>query len=303
MAYFLNTLSITLTPVCITVLAAMAITIIFKTSYTANFAQAVIASFGAYVVAAGLNKAGLSIWIAMPLGVLAAVALSVFIDVVIFRHGRYVNSLGKQIITMGLTSVIVAAIPLIFGASQEIIPFKKFIDGNLTFEVGGELVSVTKNSLVCVAITVAVIAAIFILLKYSKWGLSVRATASNEYVAGMMGINTHVVTAVSWGLAGALSVLAACMTTSIYPLNAYFMSNYQVNAFLACILGGFATFHGPVIAAIIIPVASSLVTYLGNVAGAPELSGWSMVIVYGLSLLVIFFLPQGIIGGKTVKKV
>ena len=298
MAYFLNTLFGSITPMCI-----MAITLIFKTSYTTNFAQGVISAFGAYVVSSALTKLGLSLWLSLPVGMFAAMLIAVAVDVLIFRNGRYVNALGKQIITMGLISLVVGVIPLIFGLNDP--AFKSFVNGNITITLSdGSIASVTKNSLVCLALAASVIIVIFILLRFSKWGLSVRATASNEYVAGMMGINTHVVTAVSWGLAGALGALAATINASSgNTISGYFMTNYQVYAFLAGILGGFSTFYGPVIAALMIPLANNLVQYIVNVLGMPELTGWSMVIVYAIALIVIFFKPQGIFGKKIARKV
>lgn len=303
MAYFLNTLFGSITPMCITALVTMAITLIFKTSYTTNFAQGVISAFGAYVVSTALSELGLSLWISLPIGMLVAMLIAVAVDVVIFRNGRYVNALGKQIITMGLISLVVGAIPLIFGLSDPV--FKSFVNGSIIITLSdGSFATVTKNSLVCLALAASVIAVIFVLLRFSKWGLSVRATASNEYVAGMMGINTHVVTAISWGLAGALGALAATINASSGTIvSGYFMTNYQVYAFLAGILGGFSTFHGPVIAALMIPLANNLVQYFVNVIGKPELTGWSMVIVYAVALVIIFFKPQGIFGKKIARKV
>ena len=301
MAYFLQTLSSSIVPMCVTAMVTMAITMIFKTSLTTNFAQGVISAFGAYVVASSLNKV-VSIWVALPIGIFTAALIACAIDVIIFRNGRYVNALGKQIITMGLISIVVGVIPLIFGINTPTI--NSFVSGNISFKVGSGNVTITKNALVCMGITVVVIGLIFVLLRFSKWGLSVRATASNEYVAGMMGINTHVVTAITWALAGALGALAATMNASANAtISGYFMTNFQVYAFLAGILGGFATFYGPVLAALMIPLANNLVTYLVNVLGAPQLTGWSMVFVYALALLIIFFKPQGIFGKKVEKKV
>ncbi len=303
MAYFLNTLFGSITPMCITALVTMAITLIFKTSYTTNFAQGVISAFGAYVVSSAMTKLGLSLWLSLAVGMFASMLIAVAVDVLIFRNGRYVNALGKQIITMGLISLVVGVIPLIFGLSDP--AFKSFVNGNIAITLGdGNVATVTKNSLVCLALAASVITVIFLLLRFSKWGLSVRATASNEYVAGMMGINTHVVTAISWGLAGALGALAATINASSGTVvSGYFMTNYQVYAFLAGILGGFSTFHGPVIAALMIPLANNLVQYFVNVIGKPELTGWSMVIVYAVALIIIFFKPQGIFGKKIEKKV
>ena len=302
MAYLLNTLLGSIPAMCVTALVTLAITMIFKTSFTTNFAQGVISAFGAYVVADQMISNGTSIWLALPLGIIVSMLIAVLVDVGIFRRGRYVNALGKQIITMGLISIVVGAIPLIFKISNPSIP--KFIEGNINFELDGQLVTVTKNALLCMGMSIIVIAAVFILLRFSKWGLAVRATASNEYVAGMMGINTHIVTAISWGLAGGIGALAATMNASMgSAMNVYYMTNYQVFAFLAGILGGFGTFHGPVIAALMIPLANNLVQYFVNVIGKPELTGWSTVIVYFIALIVIFFKPQGIFGKKIARKV
>ncbi len=298
MAYFVETIFVSIVPMCVTALVTMAITMIFKTSFTTNFAQGVISAFGAYTVSSLLTQNGINIWLSLLVGVLCSMAIAVAIDVGIFRRGRYVNAVGKQIITMGLISIVVSAIPLIFGMTQPSIT--KFAKGS--FNIGGAVI--TANTLVCLAITVVVLTAIFLMLRFSKWGLSVRATASNEYVAGMMGINTHIVTAISWGLAGALGALAATMLASENAsINVYFMTNYQVYAFLAGILGGFATFYGPIVAALIIPLLNNLIIWFANVINYPELSGWSMVIVYAIALIIIFFKPQGIFGKRIAKKV
>lgn len=302
MAYLLNTLLGSIPAMCVTALVTLAITLIFRTSLTTNFAQGVISAFGAYMVASSMISKGMSIWLALPAGMIVSMAIAILIDVGIFRRGRYVNALGKQIITMGLISIVVGVIPLVFKISNPSIP--KFIDGNISFTVGKQDVTVTKNALFCMGISIVVIAAVFILLRFSKWGLAVRATASNEYIAGMLGINTHVITAVSWGIAGAIGALAATINASTgAAMNVYYMTNYQVFAFLAGILGGFGTFHGPVIAALMIPLANNLVQYFVNVIGKPELTGWSMVIVYAIALTVIFFKPQGIFGKKIARKV
>ena len=120
----------------------------------------------------------------------------------------------------------------------------------------------------------------------------------------MMGINTHVVTALSWGIAGALGALAAYMRASeVKVVSGYFMTEYQVSAFLAGILGGFGTFHGPVICALLIPLVENLVFAILNMVGLSDYTSWSKVIVYAIALVIIFIKPQGIFGKKIAKKV
>jgi len=299
MALFFNILLGSLIPMCVTAMVTMAITLIFKTSLTTNFAQGVLSALGAYIIWTCCTKAGLPLWAALPIGMLTSMGIAILVDVGIFRRGRYVNALGKQIITMGLITVIVNLIPIIFGEMPTYFKVS-FVEG--VWDMGNG-VMVDYNSLICAAITAVVLAAVFVMLRFSKWGLSVRATASNEYVAGMMGINTHVVTAISWGLAGALGVLAAAMNSVRIEVSAYFMTEYQVNAFLAGIVGGFATFYGPVLAGLMIPLMTNLVTYFGNMIGVPELSGWALVIVYVIVMIIIFFKPSGIFGKRLTRKV
>ena len=62
MAYLLNTLLGSLTPMCVTALVTLAITLIFKTSFTTNFAQGVISAFGAYAVTNALAAWKVPIW-------------------------------------------------------------------------------------------------------------------------------------------------------------------------------------------------------------------------------------------------
>ena len=321
MADFINMPLTNLGNMCVTALVTLAITLIFRTSFTTNFAQGMISAFGAYVVSFTMTKWDFPVYVAIPLSMIVSLLIAAFVDVVLFRRGRYVNALGKQIITMGLISVISGLTPLIFDEIENgpykmsPITYATLVLGKMDSYVTGADgkpvsvdISVTYNNLIWASVTVVVVALIFVLLRYSKWGLSVRATASNEYVAGMMGINTHVVTAVSWGVAGAIGALAAYIKASeAGEVSTYYMTDYQVTAFLAGILGGFGTFHGPVICALLLPLAEGLIYAILNFISykfkIDDLNGWSTAIVFLIALIIIFIKPQGIFGKKVEKKV
>ena len=176
-AAFLSTVCGSLLSICVTALSAFSVTIIFRTSTTANFAQGSIAAFGCYVVAECLNRWGIPVYLGVLPGMIVGVVIGLFIDLMVFRKGRHVGELGKQIITMGFVSLFYGGIPLVFG-NPEFIPFESFynttkagVESNVVLRVfGGEIV-LTKHALICAAITAVVLAALFLLLKYSKWGL------------------------------------------------------------------------------------------------------------------------------------
>lgn len=286
---------------CAGVLATFAVTLIFKTSYTTNFAQGVISAVGAYVAVELCLEQGFPLWGVAFAGVAAAFLIGICIDVVVFRNGRYVNALGKQIITMGLISIFIGLIPFVFKiAHYESVPALPFV--HLSKGLRFADVFIPYNTLIGLGVTVVLLILVFVLLQKSKWGLAVRATASNELVAGMMGVNTKVITAISWGIAGAFGAVAAIIYIGNVTLsNGFIMTTTQINAFLAGILGGFATFYGPIWGCVIIYLLNVLI---GCVCVHVEsLSNWKEAIVYLIVMLLVLWKPQGLFGKKMVKKV
>lgn len=302
---FIQPFASSITYICVLVLATFAITLIFKTSATTNFAQGTVAALGCYVASHFLVQYGWGIWPSLLLGIVAGISCGLFIDLVIFRNGRNVNLVGKQIITMGIVSLIGNGVPMIFKyASPPKIPPLISME-HLKINIGGEILTITGHSLVCLGLTVAIVTILFILLRFSKWGLGVRTTASNEYVAQMMGVNTYAITAISWSIAGGLGALACVMFTGENGSldNAFIMTGFQVNAFLAGILGGFGTFFGPIVAAVIIPLFEVIVGLFANIEGLTKITGWTKIITYVAVMIAIYIRPNGLFGKKTVKKV
>ena len=100
----------------------------------------------------------------------------------------------------------------------------------------------------------------------------------------------------SWATAAAFGTLAALIIAPQASVNVIMMSDVQVNAFFACVLGGFGTFHGPVIGAYIIAFSKNTTQhYIDDV--------WGNVIVYMVILVFLFFKPFGLFGKKPVSKV
>ncbi len=276
------------------VLATTGIMLVFRTSFTTNFAQGMMAMIGVFTSAALITKLEFNPWLAVLSGVVISFLLGLFIDTMIIRKAKNVNIIGKQMITMGLVIIISALIPLIYGT----IPFEfsRFIEGNLEFSLGSMDLFITKNGLLIVGVATVIVSVIFIALYFTKWGLGVRATASNEKVASMMGINTRIITAMSWSLAGGCgSVAAILLASQTGSVDSLMMTSVQVNGFLASVLGGFSSFYGPIIGAVIIPISKALIAIFNSL--------WSSVILYSLILLVILIKPIGLFGKKINKKV
>jgi branched-chain amino acid transport system permease protein len=291
-------------------LATFGITIIFKTSSTTNFAQGIIGVIGAYVTSYLLLPAGVpnmdpnpfvvpdfSATFILPLlaGIACSFVFGFLIEMVIFRHSKYSNAATKQIITMGLVILISGLLPLIFDGT---IRRQSYPISTSTISFLG--IVIKEHDLTVFIASVVIISLIFVLLKFTKWGLGVRTVASNESVARLMGVNSHRVNALSWGIAGALGALSAISITAQMPLLSGVMAPTQINAFYSSIIGGFGTFSGPLAGAAIFTFIDSAVRTLS--IGTP-LSEWSTIIMFLVIMLMILLRPFGLFGKKIVRKV
>jgi branched-chain amino acid transport system permease protein len=210
---------------------------------------------------------------------------------VIIRHTKKVSPVAKQIITLGLMMIILGVTPLFFGVDPLRLP-RLINSGDLKF-LGASL---SYNGLFNIVFGLAIMASLFYILQKTKWGLAVRTTASNEFTAKLMGVPTKTVTMGAWAAAAVLGVLSGVMVAPMTSVTLNLMDEVQINALIACVLGGFQSFYGPVLGAYIIGVSRNLLMYYGS-------SVWGGQILYIIILVFLVFRPQGLIGKKIVKKV
>ena len=272
-------------------LSTMGITLTFKTANATNFAQAITSTVGAYTAGLLVRDYGGNPWIAMVVGVLVCFTIGVVIDAVIVRH---VGIAGRAMVTIALIVIITAGIPLVFGT----IPynFPRFFKDQVDFTLFGMEFNVTQNALFVLGLSAVVIAIIFAALHLTKWGLGVRGTASNMYVASMMGVNTNLMTALSWGISCACGALAAILQASqTQVISITMLGAVQANSLLAFVMGGYTSFYGPVIGAAFIPILHSLMAFINGL--------WASALLYILVMLVILIKPAGLFGKAVQKKV
>ncbi|MDR1379084.1 MAG: branched-chain amino acid ABC transporter permease [Synergistaceae bacterium] len=272
-------------------LAALGIIIIYRTSVITHFAQGSMGMFSTFVVTYAFLSLRLPLWLSTLCGVVSAVFTGFLVDVLIIRRTKKVSPVGKQIITLGLIMVFLGLAPMMFGVAPLLLP--RFIQsGDLSF--GGA--SISYNAILNISLGLLIMGILFYVLQETKMGLAIRATASNEPVARLMGVPTRQVTLTAWALAGILGCLSGVMIAPTTTVTTVLMNPVQVNALFACVLGGFQSFYGPVLGAYIIGVGRNLLVYYVS-------SIWGEQIMYLLILIFLIFRPNGIIGQKFIKKV
>lgn len=291
MSTFLQLLFSSLETGSVYALAALGIIIIYKTSRMTNFAQGSIGMVNAFIATFFLMKTGAPAWLSAIVGMISSIITGIVVDIVIMRRAKKTTPVAKQIITLGLIMLFLGIAPMIFGSAP--LSFPRFVESG-SLSIAGA--SITYNALVNIIIGLAVMFILFYFLQKTKWGLAVRVTASSEGTARLMGVPTKTVTMGAWAIAASLGALSALMLAPAITVNVSMMDNVQINALIACVLGGFQTFYGPVLGAYIIGLGRNLLIYYVS-------STWGDPILYLAILLFIVLRPNGIIGKKIIKKV
>lgn len=271
-------------------LAALGLVLIYKTTGVINFAQGELGMFHAFV-AAWLYAAGVPFVFAILITLVIAGIVGFLIEWGIMRHAIKIDPLGKMIMTMGFVMIAQGLAPMLFGNNPLYLP--KLLKGD-PMVIGG--VSILPNTILIIVITLAIMGALFYVLQKSRWGLAIRVTAENVQTAKLMGVPTRMVSMAVWTVGTMLGALAAIMVAPLTTVNVTMMADIHLKSFISAVLGGFATFYGPVIGAFIIGI-------LNNIIGFYVSSKWATAILYVFILLVLIVKPTGIFGKKHIKKV
>ncbi|MBS4537608.1 branched-chain amino acid ABC transporter permease [Clostridium sp. D2Q-11] len=272
-------------------LAALGLVLIFRTSDVINFAQGEMAMFSTFVAFTLFDGLGLSYPLAVIGALIFALLFGFIVERIFIRPASDASLVSKMIITLGLIMIIGGLASAIFGIDSYY--FRQAISADSIDAAG---VVVQPNALFIIAITLVIMAGLFYMINKTKVGIAIRATAQNEKTARLMGIPVFKVYSMSWIIATILGAIAGILMAPTTNVSTTMMAEVHLKSFIAAVLGGFGSFHGPVIGGLIIGI-------LDNLVGMYISLTWKTVIVYGLLIVTLIVKPTGIFGKTHRKKV
>ena len=271
-------------------LAALGLVLIFKTSDVVNFAQGEMAMFGTFIAFTLLTQAHLPYWGAAALALLFAGLFGAVIERVVLRPLNKAPLISVLIATLGLFQVINGVAGWIWG--YEVSAFPAALDGSPIHAAG---LVFTLPDLMNMAAGVVVMLGFFLLFKYAKVGVAMRAVAENRIAARLMGVPTDRILSLTWGLGGILAAAAGILIAPVTNLDINMMSDMQIKAFTAAVLGGFTSLPGAVVGGLALGVLENLVSQVNSQLKTP--------FAFGLIVLVLIIRPAGLLGTVQRKKV
>ena len=272
---------------------ALALVLIYNAMGLVNFAQGEMAMVATFIAFTLISR-GVDYWIALPVTLVIAFAGGIAIQRIVIHPVERAPLLTLVIITLGLATLLNGLAGALFGYVPRSFPSPFSVQ---TVDILGAFVS--YRDLGVIAVSGAVLLAIYLLLQRTTVGLTLRAAAHHPEASRLLGVHVSWMLALGWGLASAVGAVSGIMVAPIILLEPNMMQTIIIYAFAAAVLGGIESPLGAVIGGLIVGVTVNLAgAYLPFVGGDLQLAV-ALAIIIGVLVLK----PNGLFGRPTVRRV
>jgi branched-chain amino acid transport system permease protein len=281
-------------------LLALSLVVVFRGTGTLNFAQGEMAMFATFLVWQMYHSWSIPLWLATIFGMGVGFLMGALTEVTLIRPVGRRSPFAVFVVSIALFLALNSLASMIWGAPpQEIMPslfpskptdFARIFGAVWRYKAMGTL-----------AVALVLTGLLFLLFAKTKFGLAMRAVASNQDSARLAGVRVGTMLMASWGIASALGALSGTLVAGNNgQVTPGLMFNVFVYASAAATLGGFDSLGGAVIAGLSIGVLENMV------AGyQPDWIGQEMRLAVALIAIfvVLLFKPSGLFGSPQVERV
>ena len=272
-------------------LAAVGISLVYGILRIVNFAHGDYLAMGAYAAFVVNVTWGGSIVLATLSAIVATAALSIALEVVLWKPMRrrgaglftlFVTSIGLALVLRHLLFLFATAEPRVYD-----------VDVFQVYDIGG--VRLSRTQIVSIAISLAALVVVAFVLVRTTVGKSMRAVSDDSELASIAGVNVDRVVRFTWllagGLAGLAGVLAGLLQATFDP-NLGFVLLLPV--FAAVVLGGIGSAYGALVGGLALGIVQELSTWEELGGGLSPV--WKPVVAFVVLIAVLLVRPQGLFG-------
>jgi branched-subunit amino acid ABC-type transport system permease component len=284
---FLASVGFGLVTASVLAIASVGFTLQFGVTDVLNLAYGAVMILGAFL-AYLLNENGISVWLGLLVSMAACSVVSVLLNGVVYTpfQRRGASPITMVIVSLGMTLIIEFGVEAVAGG----VPVSYTMGNGPTFAAGG--LTFTGVQLVIMALAVLSMAGVHVLLRYTKLGKAMRATAANRTLARNCGIRTGRVITTTWALTGALCGLAG----TVFAIDAGSFDATSTDVFLVLILaavflGGPGQPYGAMLGALVIGLAT-------EVSAVFIPADYKYVIAFAALLIMLGVRPTGLLGER-----
>lgn len=285
-------------------LAALGLNMTYITTKIPSFAHGDLITIGAYVsyftivLLLGSGAGPGSVYSTFPLVAIITGVVAVLTYIGVFRpmirRGASITSL--MIASFGLHFVLFASVAVIVDYIQNTYHITalyvtlsrwEFIWPGLSSEVS----TLINTTIVLIATTLL----LYTLLYRTRYGVIMRASIDNIYLAKAVGINVERVFAIAWFLIGAVTGIAGVFMAMFYSMWPEFGWENLAFIFVAAVVGGLTNIYGAVLGGYVVGLGQTLVARLIlDPLGLP--TSFQSVVLFAMVIIILLTAPQGLVG-------
>lgn len=300
MEYFFELLLGGLTRGSIYALIALGYTMVYGIIGLINFAHGeiyMIGAFTALIIASVLTVLGFNevsiLVLASAAAVIYSSAYGFTIEKIAYKPLRSAPRLSPLISAIGMSVFLQNYVRL--AQTSDFLPFPSLIP---EFEFMENYEHIFSSAELAILLTTTVVMLILTLvIKYTKVGIAMRATAQDRNMAMLAGVDVNRIISITFIIGSSLAAIGGVLIAShIGQINFNIGFIVGIKAFTAAVLGGIGSIPGAVLGGFFLGWVESLAT--GYVS-----SDYEDVFAFALLVLVLIFRPAGILGKSGSQKV
>ena len=273
---------------------AIGLTLTYITTRVPNFAHASVAMVGAYIALIITRVVDVNPYISIPISFVVAgmVSLGLYMFVLKPLIRRNASKAIQMISTIAFDLILIGVLNVLadYIVTTYKIPSREFTLRGYDLAVGD-----APMILIVAPIMIASLAfALHIMLRKTKFGVSMRAAIENPDLAQVVGINIKIIYAVAWFLGGAMAGVAGALMSLWFQGDPSLGLTMMPSIFAASIVGGFFSIYGAIAGGLLI----GLTEILGTRFLAGELGTWIIsyrpLIPLAFIVITIMIAPNGL---------
>ena len=304
MAYFIQQLINGLTLGAIYGLIAIGYTMVYGIIGMINFAHGDIYMIGAFLSVITFLVLGTIGFSYVPLALLVVLLVSVCltatygwtVERIAYRPLRGSPRLAPLISAIGMSIFLQNYVQLLQGARNKVL--QPVIPGGIpVLEREGFTVQISYLQIIIILLTIALMVGFTLLIARTALGRAQRACEQDMKMAALLGVNVDRTISLTFVIGAGLAAVAGLMVTLYYGVIDFYIGFLAgIKAFTAAVLGGIGSLPGAMLGGILIGLIEAMWSAYFSVE-------YKDVAAFAVLVLVLIFLPTGLLGRPEVEKV
>lgn len=242
----------------------------------------------------------------IPISLLISVPIMILIGVVmergLIRHFYKRPHADQILVTFGLAIVLGELIKIFFGSEAVPMSVPETFKGPVDI---GIMIGFAENSviypfwrLIYFFFSIIVLSAVFAFLRFTTFGMVVRAGMSDRETVGLLGINIDKKFTIMFGVAAAVAGGAGVMYTGVNQPVFHMGMDFLVLSFVVVVVGGMGSLRGAVAAGFLLGILESFASMpmIKDAIAAIGLPSIDQIIIYLVAVVILLVRPRGLMG-------